>query len=388
MGEDNTQFFKQFVGSSWAESEFKKTDDKSPLGESGIPFVTYHPWVQYMYEIQYMLRRANIEKRKDVILGPYHHIINNAGMLLKYNLDNILDKNDAKMRLRNPQQFYDFVWELETRTMLSLCGAETIFIDPKSGNTFDGLVTPIDRAIPFECKNKIIDNDQYKTNSTFAHLLSQKLGDVDSVQRKIILVEFENSRLEDIKTLVSDIRENLDIFDYRSIMGRYKIRVLRKVPFDTPGNILLSMEGVNQVLNITDLKKSELYLEHAPSSVARVKFLFRMPEQIRVVSNLNSVLKKANSQLNSGGILFLQVPFSAYENAKSHIKKELNQSFSNILAVKIAAIDVNYYGDEGVKISREEDFLVSSQGNTMITKEEINFFSQSMVFMKFAKNPE
>lgn len=387
MAEDNIQFLKQFIGSSWANSEFKKINEKSPLGETGSSFVSYHPWVHYMYEIQYSLRRAKIEKQDDIVLGPYHYILDNAGMLLKHNLELIINKNDARKRLRNAQQFYDFIWELETRTMLSLCGARAEFIDPTSGNTFDGSVTPIDRTIPFECKNKIVDNDQFRTNSIFAHLLTQKLGDVESVQGKIVLVEFTSARLEDIKPLVSDIRENLDIFDYRSILGRYRIRVLRKVPFNTPGDILLGIEGVNQVFCITDCKKSELYLERAPSSVARAKILFRMPDQVREVSNLNSVLKKAHSQLALGGILFLQVPYSAYENAKIHIKKEIAQGFPNIYAVKIVALDVSPFRGEGVKISREEDFIISSKGKAKLTNEESAFFSQPMIFMKFAKKP-
>ncbi|MEA4900702.1 hypothetical protein [Desulfitobacterium sp.] len=383
MASDNIKFLENFIGRDWLNAEFDKINTKSPLKGAGIDFASYHPWVHFMYEIEYLLRRSDVENREDVIMGRYHYILNNAGMLLKDNFNYIVDKKDAQMKLRSPEQFYDFIWELEVRTMLSRRGACADFVDPKSGNTYDGIAIILDHSIPYECKNKIIDNNQYNNNSVFSQILANKLGDIPSVQNKIIQIEFENGRLEDIKTIVAIVRDKFDIFNYQSILGRYKIRTL-KLPIDTPPQYLINREGINQIFQVNERRKSELYLDKAPSDVVKTKILIKMPEQVFKLHNLNGVLKKANAQLSTGGIVFLQVPYSTFESAKTEVAKELSQCFSNISAVKLIALGIEFYENKGVKISRSEDLIVSPRGKIALLPKEIEFLSQPMAFSKYA----
>ncbi|MFZ2539609.1 MAG: hypothetical protein WAX04_11995, partial [Oscillospiraceae bacterium] len=98
-----------------------------------------------------------------MISRRYRYILNNAGVLLRYNFDEIIDKNDAQQKLRHPTQFYDFIWKLEVRTMLSLNGDNVAFNDPKSNNTNDITAFIDNRPLAIECKNKILDNDKYNT---------------------------------------------------------------------------------------------------------------------------------------------------------------------------------------------------------------------------------
>lgn len=342
----------------------------------------------FMYEIEYLLRRANIENLKDVVMGRYHYILDNAGMLLKRNFNYIIDKKDAQIKLRNPKQFYDFVWELEVRTMLSQQqGANAIFVDPKSGNTYNGIATIFDHDIPYECKNKVIDNDRYNANMVFSQVLANKLGDVPSIQNKIIQIEFVEGRLEDINVIVANIGNKFDVFDYQSILGRYKVRKLNKVPFNTPIQHLINRDGVNQVFQINERSRNELYLNEAPCNKVKSKILIKMPGQICELHNLNSVIKKANNQLPLGGILFLQVPYSTFENAKEEVANMLSHSFSNISAIKLVSLDIKIFENQGVKISRLEDLIISTRCKNLLRQNEIEFLKQPMAFSKYAPKP-
>lgn len=387
MSIDNIEFLKNFIGKDWLDAEFKKIDTKSLLKGAAIHSESYHPWVQYMYEIEYLLRRSEVENCQDIIMGRYHYILNNAGMLLRDNFNYIIDKKEAQMKLRNPAQFYDFIWELEVRTMLSRQGACADFVDPKSGNTYDGTVIIHDHNISYECKNKVFDNDLYITNSAFAQVLVNKLGDIPSIKNKIIEIEFETGRLEDINTIVTIVRDKFDIFNYQSIMGRYKVRTL-KIPFNTPIQNLINREGINMMVQVNECKKSEIYLDKAPSNVVKAKILIKMPEQSHILHNLNSVLKKANKQLTKGGIVFLQVPYSTFENSKIEVAKELSKSFSNISGVKLIALGLESVNGKGIKISRLEDLIVSHRGKLALLPKEIEFFSKPMAFAKYSINIE
>lgn len=384
MEKDYIETLRDFIGRDWLEEEFNKVNIKSPLKGAGNYFAPYHPWVHFMYEIKYLVRRAAVENRENIIMGEYNYILSNAGFLLEQNMENIIGKKDAQMKLRNPKQFYDFIWELETRTMLSQRGAEVLYVDPNSGSTYDGVFTMFGYSIPYECKNKSIDNDQYNTNMVFLQALVKNLEDIPSVRNKIIQIEFESGRLEDIKTIVAVIRDKFDIFDYQSILGKYKVRTLKKVPFITSPQVLINREGINQVFQINEIKKGELYINDAPSKVVKTKILIKMPEEIHKLNNLNCVLKKANTQLPPGGVVFLQVPYSAFESAKEEVAKELSQSFSNISAVKIISLQIDASENGGVKVSRLEELIISPRAKKPLLPILIEFLDQPMAFSKYA----
>jgi hypothetical protein len=380
MEDSSIEYLEQFIGKKWLESEFKKVNTKSPTKGTGVPFVSYHPWVHYMYEIEYSMRRAQIKGQDSAILGPYYFLLDYAGMLLKDNINYIIDKLDAQKRLRNSNQFYDLIWELETRSMMTKLGAEVLFVDPNSGRTNDGLVTLDKHTIDFECKNKILENDMYKTNGVFAHVLVERLGDVESIQNKIIQVECLSARLEDIKEIVHTIRTKLDVSDYVSILGKYRVRVLTKLPFSTPVQNLINRDAVYQVFIIKEVKKEDFYKTNSPSEAVKAKVLFKMPEPLYELRNLDTVLKKANSQLLNGGVVFLQVPYTTFENARVTVGKLLEQSFSHILGVKIAAIDINFALPKGVALRSLEEFVLSPTGTKTLSQQEIAFFTSKMAF--------
>lgn len=384
MEDKYIEFLRDIIGREWLEEEFKKIDTKSPLKEVGSMFIQYHPWVHFMYEIDYLLRRADIEQHEEVVMGKYWYILRNAGMLLMINNDDIVDHRDAQMKLRNAEQFYDFIWELEVKTMLSKNGADVTCIDPKNGITHDGVAKIFGYCIPYECKNKICDNSQYNSNQMFSQMLVKKLEGVVSIRNKIIQIEFESGRLEDLKTIVAYIRDNFDVIDYRSILGRYKIRTLSKLPFNTPVQTLFKREGINQVFCIAKCDKKELYMDIPPSGVVMTKLLFKMPGPINELHNLNGVLKKANTQLPPGGVVFLQVPYCTFENTIKAIEKELSQSFSNISAVKIVSLKEETIANYGVKVSRLEDVVVSQRAKKIIPPDVIEFLNKPMAFGKYA----
>ena len=382
MLSEKISFLKEFIGAEWLDAEYERINTKSPLKGAAI-HNTYHPWVSYIYEIDYLLNRARVKKHDSVIMGEYYHILENAGMLLKLNFDYIADKKAAQMMLRNPKQFYDFIWELETRTMLSQCGGCATFNNPQNGNNYDGSVTIVDRPIAFECKNKILDNARYSTNSIFTQVLASKLRGIASVKNKVLQVEFEDGRFEDIKTIIAIIRDKFDVYNYQSILGRYKVRVLKKIPFNIPSHYLMNIKDATAVFQIGTVNETELYLDNASSNTVITKLVVKMPDSINKLNNLEGVLKKANSQLSSGGVVFLQVPYETFEDTKSEISKMDTRCLSNIYAVKLVSVDIRNIEDVGVKISRLEDLITLPLGTASLSQKELDFFSQPMAFSKY-----
>jgi hypothetical protein len=380
--EKNIDFLKEFIGVDWLDKEFDRVETKSLLKGAGTHIGSYHPYVQYMYELKYLILRADIEKREDVALGRYHFILSNAGTLLRHNFEKIIDKKDAQEKLRNPRQFYDFIWELEVGTMLSLNGADVSYNDPKTNITNDITAVIDNRPLAIECKNKVLDNDKYNTNSIFIQVLSNKLGDVESIKNKIIEFEFDDGRFEDIGMLIAIIRDKFHIFDYQSVAGRYKIRTLKK-PFNTLPQVLMGREKVQSVIQINRCLKKELYEERRQNDEVVSKIVFKIPESNSRLKNLNKVLRNANKQLDNGGVVFLHVPFSTFEYAKKEVKKELSLGLSKISAVKLVSYEVEDIENKGVKISRNEELIISERAILKLTEIEVKFLNNTIAFSKF-----
>lgn len=384
MNNDYTNYLRDFIGTKWLDDEYRRVETTSPLRGAGNHFSQYHPWVHYMYELEYLLRRANIENHDEIVLGKYHCILDNAGRLLKENRDDLVDVKDAQMKLRNPKQFFDFIWELEVRTMLSAAGATASFVNPLSGNTYDGIARIEGIVIPYECKNKSVDNEKYNSNMVFAQVLANRIGDVSSIRNRVIEIEFDKGFLEDIKTITAEIQKISFDNPCLSILDRYTITLRNDVPFETSPPDLLQLPDVDQVFVTDECLKKELYLDNAPSRVPKTKILIKMPAPIQELRNINGVLKKANLQLKAGGIVFLQVPYHLFEQGKTEVEHELSQSFSNISAVKIVAIQADD-AKGAVKISRKEDLITSSRAKYVLPDIVKEFLSKPMVFSKYAK---
>ena len=61
----------------------------------------------------------------------------------------------------------------------------------------------------------------------------------------------------------------------------------------------------------------------------------------------------------------MQVPYHLFEQGKTEVEHELSQSFSNISAVKIVAIQADD-AKGAVKISRKEDLITSSRAKYVL----------------------
>ena len=103
-----------------------------------------------------------------------------------------------------------------------------------------------------------------------------------------------------------------------------------------------------------------------------------MPEASDKLLNINNILAKANSQLSSGGLLFLQVPFKTFKQSKNDIKRRLLYHFSNIYAVKIFAIKIEFEENVGVNITCLEDQVISKWGENILDDNEKVFINQNM----------
>ena len=380
MYHNHIAYFEEFVGAEWLHSEFNRVNTKTPLKEVGRSFSNYHPWVQYMYELRYLLRRADFEGRSTILMGKYHHILSNAGMLLERNMDSIPDRNDAINRLRHPDQFYDYVWELEVKTMLEARGASVRVIPPSPGISYDGMACIDGIHIPYECKNKVLDNKQHDSNMIFAQILTKRLEDEQCIENKVLEFEFVDGRLEDIRSIISSIRNLPSNRSVIEVLGRYTIRFLPTHLFRSPLQELLDRPGIESVMIIRKCPRKDLFDTDTVNAEEKAKLLFKMTGSNVGIKNLNGVLKKANSQLSCGGVVFIQLPYLAFEQGVREIAQILSNNLSNISAVKAVALDYS-----NVKVSRKEKLVIPTNCKYRLPDNVIDFLSQPMIFSKYAE---
>lgn len=373
-------FFEEYVGPDWLKTEFDRINTKTPLKGIGNHFSNYHPWVHYMYELRYLVHRADIEGRSTLLMGRYHHILSNAGMLLARNIGSIPDRNDAINRLRHPDQFYDFIWELEVKTMLEINGASVRVIAPSPGISYDGIACIDGFHIPYECKNKILDNSQHDSNMIFAQVLTKRLENEPCIENKVVEFEFVDGRLEDIRSVISSIRNvpvNQNVIE---VLGRYKIRFLPPHLLQSPAQELIDRPGVEFVIETRKCSKRDIFNIDTANAEEKAKLLFKMPSANTSVKNLKAVLKKANSQLSCGGVVFIQLPYLAFEQGVREIAQILSNNLSNISAVKAVALDYS-----NVKVSRKEKLVIPTNCKYRLPDNVIDFLSQPMIFSKYAE---
>lgn len=382
MNDKNMDFFREFIGPEWLNSEFNRVNTKTPLKEAGNRFSNYHPWVHFMYELEYLCRRAKIEGRSTILMGKYYHILCNAGMLLERNIDSIQDQNDAIRRLRHPDQFYDFIWELEVKTMLNCRGAGVKIITPSSGITYDGIVCIEGIHIPYECKNKVLDNSQYDSNMIFNQVLVNRLEDVLRIENQVLEIEFDVGYLEDIRFIVSSLRNLPATQNSIEVLGRYKIKILPKHFFKCAHRELMELPGVESMMVIRKLPKRELYNPYSSSAVDKAILLFKMPSANTRIKNLKGVLKKANTQLSCGGVVFIKLPYLAFEQGIQEIAQIISHDASNISAVKAVAIDLDTTPN-GVKVSRKEKVVMSPNCKYRLPDNVSDFLSLPMALSKY-----
>lgn len=381
MNDHYIDFLKTFIGADWLDSEFIRINTKSPLKGAGSHFSNYHPWVHFMYELEYLLRRAKIKGCSTILMGKYHHILSNAGMLLERNIDSIPDRNDAINRLRHPDQFYDFIWELEVKTMLEARGANVRVIAASPGMSYDGIACIEGIHIPYECKNKVVDDSQHDRNMIFTQVLANRLGEVQRIENQVLEIEFVDGRLEDIRSIVSSIRNLPYTQNSVEILGRYKIKFLSTHLFNFSPQELVDRPDIESIMVITKCPKKDLYTVNRVNDIEIAKLLFKMPGSSTSIKNLNSVLKKANSQLSRGGVVFIQLPYMLFEDGIQEISQIISHNLSNISAVKAAAIDFG-----SVKISRKEELIIPNNCKHRLPDNVIDFLSQPMVFSKYVAN--
>ncbi|MFZ2539659.1 MAG: hypothetical protein WAX04_12295, partial [Oscillospiraceae bacterium] len=136
----------------------------------------------------------------------------------------------------------------------------------------------------------------YNTNSIFIQVLANKLENIQTIKNKIIEFKFNSGRYEDLKMIVATVRDKFDVFNYQSIVGRYKIRTLIK-PFNTTLQNLIYRQGVNNLIEISQCQKRELYSDNPSSKDIISKLIFKVPGPNNKLKNLDKVLRKANKQL-------------------------------------------------------------------------------------------
>ena len=384
MNYNNIEVLRNYIGKEWIHNQIEKTNDNSLLKELGSEYETYHPFVHYQYELDYLIRLAETDKAKDVALQKWYHILNNAGWLLKMNLPFLENVEEMRMRLRDSEHFDDVVWELEVATMLRINNVRTKLLTPNEKQTNDLEIILFNKTLQIECKNKELNNSRYNTNQIFAQSLINSLSDVEVIQGKAIEISYENARYQDIRKITKIVRDKFDIFDYQSIDGRYKVRSSLKY-FEKDISNILDNDEIRFISDAKSVQKKDLYKKETKGDF-KCRFILKFPLENKRLSNLENLLKKANKQLIIGGVLFLKVPHETFDEAKEYVQSELNRKFSNISAIKLFGIKYDNLPDEGIRVDRKEELITSSRSKYQLSEEETDFFRKDMFFSKYNLN--
>lgn len=376
------KYLEEFIGKEWIEQEFEKIEKKSKLKEIGGSYENYHPFVQFRYEIRYLLRHAEAFKENEILLRENHSILANAGYLLYINFDKIPNKKDTLMRLRDAKKFHDVIWELEVATMFAANQVEYQLRDPAVGATNDICCHIDNRFLEVECKNKVVEDPVYAKNQIFAHMLVNKFSNIATFYGKTIEIRYEEAFYEDIKQVVSTAAKMLNKVDYCSICGKYRISNNKKYQDKSP-QYLMSKSDIRGVMVVKETSRKKLYTYKESDAKTKMRFVLKYPDEKTDIKNLETVLSKANTQLCNGGVVFLHVPFHSFDEAKAKIENILRISSSNIMAVKLVSLDTSNDPEHGVKISRKEELILSERSKYKLTEKEIEFLSKNIAFSKY-----
>lgn len=376
---DNIEYLRNFIGKEWIEREIKKIEEKSSLKEVGSRYFNYHPFVQYHYEISYLLRRADALKMESVVLGKTWEKLNRAGYILQLQLEKIVDKLDLRNKLRNSEQFDDVIWELEVGTMLMKNNIKYTFKRPVKGDSNDITCFIDNKPLEIECKNKHIVDDNYRNNNAFLHKLCNKLDEIEILKGKLIEIEFDYGIIEDIKIIVNEIKNNLRDNNSISVLNKYSISFKPEYK-KMNATETLNIDKVQNYYLIGKQKKSDLYKREVPIDENTIGIVAKFPNENKNLNNLSLLIKSANKQLPNGGIVFLKVPYDDFENIVKDLEKMLINDFSKVFCIKLISLDSKYIENNGVKISRKEKLILGDLRNCKISKEEFDFLNGNIAF--------
>lgn len=377
--EDNIDYLKDFFGDEWIKAEFEKTEKRSMLKEVGARYFNYHPFVQYQYELLYLIRRADNLKKDDVVLMENWEKLNKTGCLLKLHMMKIEDKNEFLNRLKSAELFDDVLWELEVATIFLKNNINYDFKIPSPGDSNDLTCYIDNRALEIECKNKHIFDERFNKNDIFSHMLCNEVGKIKELYGKTIEFEYEEGCYEDIKTIVQEIKSKLLINNSVNTINKYRIEIKSDYSNMSPEQIL-NLNGVQRFYLASQQRKSDLYNMDIPNINNSIRIIIKFPKEVRNIKNIDSLIKTANKQLPNGGVIFLKVPYYDFDNMIKEIKKILNNNFSNIYCIKVVAFESEYIEDTGVKVSRREELVWGKLSNCKLTKKEFDFLSDNIAF--------
>lgn len=377
--EDNINYLRKFLGDEWVKNEFEKTEKKSMLKQVGSRYFNYHPFVQFQYELLYLIRRADALKKDDVILMENWEKLNKTGYLLKLQMMKIEDKNELLNRLRSAELFDDVLWELEVATIFLKNNIKYDFKVPKPGDSNDLTCYIDDRALEIECKNKHIFDERFNKNDIFSHMLCNEVGNIKELYGQTIEFEYEDGNYEDIKIIVKDIKDKLLINKSINIINKYRIEIKPECSNMNPEQIL-NLDGVQRFCLASQQRKSELYNAGIPNKNNSIRIIIKFPKEVRNLKNISALIKTANKQLPSGGVIFLKVPYYDFDNMVKDIKNILINNFSNIYCIKLVSFESEGIEDTGVKVSRREELIWGKLSNCKLTKKEFDFLNGNIAF--------
>lgn len=280
--QDNVEYLRKFIGEEWIKAEVKKIENKSMLKEVGRRYFNYHPFVQFHYEIQFLIRRADALKEDSVLMGEFWEKLNRTGYLVKLQKDKIVDENEFRNRLRSAEQFDDALFELEVATILRKNNIEYNFKAPVIGDSNDITCFVDNRSLEIECKNKHILDARFNRNDTFSHMLCNALSEIKTLLKgKIIEIEFEDGNYEDIKTIVNEVKNNLKDNKSINVLDKYTIG-LKYEYIKMSVEEVLNLNNVQRYYMVGEQKKSELYTKDQLAKNNLFGMVCKFPSENRI----------------------------------------------------------------------------------------------------------
>ena len=269
---------------------------------------------------------------------------------------------------------------------LKYSDCEVKFVEESNEKSFDIIAKYKGEEIAIECKNKQIEDENYKRNQAFGVFFAQQLSDrLKELKGKLdIRITVKNvGRIEDVKPLSLLIKEMISKNIKKDVLGNnYEVEFIedyKNVP--TPLITAAKMEDlcINRT-EVTDLKNAF----YNQGTEFKDRIFFRFPPENETVKNIDSLISEANKQIKDiQGCVFIRVPFFSFEQSIVEVERLLHKGYENLGAIKVVALNKTLDRIYGVKTERQEKWIVNPNAKIPISAELAKCLSQNIFLNKY-----
>ena len=380
-----------FMGKDWIDSEMNRA--KASRKKGGV-IIAQHPFIRDYEEIHAQVFRAEVLKEDTIIMGKGHSNLVELGKCL-LELEGNYNEEITRNRLRSKENYESTVWELKVISALNKNGAVAKNRATKNEKGYDIVARINDKYFAVECKKKIVEDAEYKSNLTKAGMMAKA---VQSTIGKILYGIDIRIIINDILCVddVPEIRKTARDMIYSGvkkslIVDKYVVEVIDEY-LNVPAGYVTGRLQTETICTVSGSRTlEEVYTEKVNDHRFKNRVFVRLREGNAQVKNFDDLLCKANKQLSNSRMqssVFIEVPMHAFDECLSEVKRLFNGKYENIGCVNLVASEKEHLLNVGVKLNIKTKCVLNEKPKIKMHDDVIEFLNKNPMFQYFAEEKD